>query len=321
MHPPHPGRNTSDDWFRASEAAGDFMGIRYGHIHTRANEPEWHVLSHCECDGIGGFARLLRAQGVALDPLPATQYPCPGVIGPLWRRWRDRARQPHLAIRPDWLPQPPTTQQTTENPAWHLFTKEETHQIIARCRDAKITVNSHLLHALDHTVRPEIRDPSLAIAWLIPVNLRGNLPCMEDDTRNHVSCVEVPIAAGDTPQAIQRRIRRHLDRGEHRANQLLLEIGRILKHHTKVKMIRKSRTKPAGNIGSFSNLGVWNAIHTPTTDDGWVFCPPVVSGQLLTAGCVTYNGRLGLATQGIPAAASSSERMTQWVRNICHTSH
>jgi len=81
-------------------------------------------------------------------------------------------------------------------------------------------------------------------------------------------------------------------------------------------VIRTSRAKPAGNIGSFSNLGVWNPEHPSSADDGWVFCPPVVSGQLLAAGCITFNGRLGLATHGLPAKVSPAERMAEWVRRI-----
>ena len=38
----------------------------------------------------------------------------------------------------------------------------------------------------------------------------------------------------------------------------------------------------------------------PGSGDGWLFCPPVVTGQLLGAGCVTFQGRLGLAIQGRP---------------------
>jgi len=222
---------------------------------------------------------------------------------------------PKRNIPEDWMPENPPTRPAPEHPAWHLFTREETHDILTRSRELKCTVNSLLLHGLDQTVRREIRRPNAAVPWLIPVNLRGDVR-YADDTQNHVSCVDVAVEIGDTPQEIHRRVRRQLGRGEHRANHLLLLLGGILGHRAKVRVIRQSRTRPAGNIGSFSNLGVWNPQGSQFADDGWVFCPPVVSGQLLAAGCVTFNGRLGIATHGIPAMVSPAERMAEWVRRI-----
>jgi len=313
--PSDPSRNITEDWFRASEAAGDFMGIRYGHVLREACEPEWRILSHCECDGIGGFARVLREKGFPIPRLPETPHSNRGVIGPLWRRWRDGANQAELATRPDWLPAHPPPKPWPDDVAWHLFTHAETTDILAHCREREVTVNSALLHTLDQTVRPEIRDPRMAIPWLIPVNLRHNLR-NAGVTRNHVSGIDVPVLADDTTAAIHRRVRHRLERGEHRANHLMLSLGVVLSHRTKVRLIRKSRTKPAGNIGSFSNLGVWDPAGPSGDGAGWVFCPPIVSGQLLAAGCVTFRGRLGLAIQGIPAAATSAQRMEEWVRRI-----
>lgn len=307
---PHPTRNVSEDWFRASEATGDFMGIRYGRI-SKSGEVEWFHVSHCECDGIGGFARLLREQGAEIPTLPETKHPCRGVLSPLWRLWRHREREENCAVRGDWLPLMPAEKNRSENAAWHLFTEEETQDIVGRSREQQCTVNSCLLHCLDQSVREEIRSPAKKIPWIIPVNLRGDVR-YGDDAQNHVSGVEVRIAPDDSAQAIHRQILQRLKRGEHRANYLLLNIGGILSHRAKVKFLRKDRAKPAGNIGAFSNLGVWDFDGNATDDDGWVFCPPIVTGQRLSAGCVTVQGRLGLATQGI----SAQERMARWVRLV-----
>lgn len=282
------------------------MGIRYGRV-SKSGQVRWFDVSHCECDGIGGFARLLREQGAEIAKLPETKHPCRSVIRPLWRRWLDREKGGVRAVRGDWLPSTPS-----ENVAWHLFTKDETREIIHRCRALGVTVNSGLLHCLDRTVRREIRAPRKKTTWLIPVNLRGDIR-HADDTRNHVSCVEVAIAADDSAQAIHRQTLRRLERGEHRANHLLLTLGGILSHRAKVGILTKGRAKPAGNIGSFSNLGVWNPGGETGDEDAWVFCPPVVGGQLLGAGCVTFHGRLGLATQGDSATQSATQRMDHWV--------
>ena len=303
-----PTLTASEAWFRASEAIGDLMGIRYGRISN--GEVEWHEVSHCECDGIGGFARLLRAHGAEIPSLPETKHPCRGIFIPLWRLLRNRDNN-DSAMRSDWLPASPTDKNTAEEIAWHLFTKDETQSILKNCRSQNVTVNSQLLHCLDQAIRTEIRSPEKKITWVVPVNLRSDIR-YADDTQNHVSCVEVNIAANDTPQSIQHQIHLRLKRGEHRANFLLLTIGGILSHQAKVNFLTKDRSKPAGNIGSFSNLGVWNFNEKISDSDGWIFCPPIVTGQRLGAGCVTFNGRLGIATQG----NSPTERMQRWVENI-----
>ena len=81
---------------------------------------------------------------------------------------------------------------------------------------------------------------------MVPVNLRGDVN-HADDTENHVSCVEVQIADGDSAAMIQQQIRRRLNRGEHRANHLLLNLGKFLSHGVKVRLLAKDRSKPADN--------------------------------------------------------------------------
>lgn len=284
-------KSVASRWFRASEAAGDFMGIRYGRLPGGVGEVEWSFVSHIDCDGIGGFARMLRERGVETGRLPVAKHPCRGVIAPLWNLWRDSRKVRECAMRDDWL----VLRGGGDAVAWHLFTLEETREMVARCRGMGVTVNSFLLKHLDEAVRPEIRRADARIRWLIPVNLRGDIQ-YNDDTANHVSGVEVSIAPDESAVVIQAQILRRLERGEHRANHLLLLAGGILSHAAKVRYLTVGRAKHAGNIGSFSNLGVWDV--NAATDDGWVFCPPVVTGQLLGAGCVTFQGRLGLAIQG-----------------------
>lgn len=290
------------------------MGIRYGRISN--GDVRWFNISHCECDGIGGFARLMREQGAEIQKLPETKHPCRGMILPLFRLLLKRDKSANTAMRSDWLPAIPTESNTVENIAWHLFTKDETQTILEKCRERNLTVNSYLLHCLDQSVRPEIHSPEKKITWVVPVNLRGDIR-YTDDTQNHVSCVEVKISPNDTTQNIHRQILERLERGEHRANFLLLTLGGILTHQAKVDFLTKDRAKITGNIGSFSNLGVWNLDTESNEEDGWIFCPPIVTGQRLSAGCVTFNGRLGIATQG----NSPNQRIQLWIENIGETIH
>lgn len=292
---------------------GDYMGIRYGRVPHGSDLAEWSFVSHCDCDGIGGFARLLRERGAVLPQLPEMKQHAGGVILPLWRLWRGNSEKQGCAERRDWSSSTPPSVGASDAVAWHLFTEEETNKIRVMCREKQVTVNSHLLKQLDQAIRLEIRRPALKIPWMVPVNLRGKIN-YADDTENHVSCVEVCIAADDTAETIHARIQRRLKDGEHRANHFLFMLGRFLSEGTKMKILAADRTKPAGNIGAFSNLGVWDSEKRIETNDSWLFCPPVVSGQLLGAGCVTFQNRLGLSIQGHAGPSCSREIATGWMK-------
>lgn len=273
------------------------MGIRYGRVTPNSDGVEWSFISNCECDGIGGFVRILREHGAEMPSLPQTKHPCQGMIAPLWELWRNRKSNPESAKRSDWAQARNSPPGPSSEVAWHLFSEKETKELLEKCRREGVTVNSFLLKQLDQAIRPDIQKPNAVIPWMIPVNLRGDLE-HRDETRNHVSYIEARIQRDDSAKTIQVQLQQRLKRGEHRANYLILGIGRFLSHETKVKIIQKDRAKPAGNIGVFSNLGVWDPEKTIDTRDSWLFCPPVVKGQLLGAGCVTFQGRLGLTIQG-----------------------
>ncbi len=295
------------------------MGIRYGRLSPGSNEVEWAFVSHCDCDGIGGLVRLLRERGEVIRSLPETRNPCRGVTGPLWRLLRTALTDEKCAGRADWARSETGGAEISKMLAWHLFTEEETRSIRERCRRDQVTVNSLLLKHLDQAIRPEIRSPQARISWMIPVNLRGDVR-HADDTENHVSCVEARIAADDSPEMIQQQIHRRLERGEHRANHLLFQAGRFLSHDAKVRYLKKDRSGAAGSIGAFSNLGVWDPKMALETRDSWLFCPPVVTGQLLGAGCVTFQNRLGLTIDGYSSAFSTpdlaEQRMSRWLNGI-----
>lgn len=305
-------KNVAAQWFRASEATGDFMGIRYGRKPAHSEVVEWTFVSHCDCDGIGGLARHLREDGAKLQTLPQTNYPNRKLIRPLWNRWRKRPFPGQIALREDWALSKQNETGPSKAVAWHRFSEEETEQIRRICRQEKISVNSLLLKQLDQTVRPDIKKPDAAIPWMIPVNLRGDIQ-HDDDTENHVSCIEPLVSANDSPGDIQRQIHDCLARGEHRLNYLLFSLGRFLSHTARVKVIEKTRSNPRGNIGAFSNLGAWDPEKVINTTDSWFFCPPVCKGQLLGAGCVTFQNRLSLTIQAHPSLSDQPEIANNWM--------
>jgi hypothetical protein len=295
------------------------MGIRYGRIPHGSGEVEWHHISHVECDGIGGFARLLRQRGAVLDQLPITKIPCRSVIRPIWILWRKSLQATRCARRSDWLDGQTTRTGPPEDVAWHVFSETETQDLLAACRIHRVTLNSLLLHHLDAAVRPELGLAEARLPWLIPVNLRTEVR-LPDDTVNQVSGIDVVIGPADNMHQVHQQILHRLAHGEHRANFLLMELGKLLSHEKKMRMLARSRAMPAGNIGSFSNLGSWDTHQEIDSRDSWLFCPPLVTGQRLAAGCVTFQNRLSLMMQahanhtGLPEL--TKVWMQRWIKRI-----
>jgi len=312
-------RNITAQWFRAAEENGDFIGIRYGRVAEGTCDVEWIYVSHCECDGIGGFTKILRERGEGMGELPAVRKSCVDVIAPLWRLWRSDWKKDDCSLRVDWGGASISSDGGEGDVAYHLFNEEETDDILERCRAMKVTVNSFLLSHLDTSVRPEIERSELANLWTVPVNLRGDVR-NAIDTDNHVSCVDVRAGFNDSVQELQNQILTRLENGEHRANYLLMKLGGFLSHSRKVRYFKKDRLKPNGSIGSFSNLGAWDAKKKMKTRDSWLFCPPVMTGQLIGAGCVTFQNRLGLSIQvhvGIEDSKAKAKRcMDRWVNRV-----
>jgi hypothetical protein len=305
-------QNAASQWFKAAEALGDFMGIRYGRVPHGSGEVEWFHVSHVECDGVGGFARLLRQHGAAIEPLPKAKKTCRSIIGPLWGFWRNSRRHPNNAKRGDWLQGRHPRQGVPDDLAWHLFSEQETHDILKAGRRRQVTLNSLLLSHLDASVRPELGLCEASLPWMIPINMRGD-GNVADDTSNQVSCVDVVIAPNDNVMEVHRQILKRLEDGEHRANFLLMKLGKLLTPERRMHYLARSFAKPEGNIGAFSNLGSWDPQKRIDSDDAWLFCPPLATGQRLAAGCVTFQNRLGLMLQAHRDSSGLPELTKRWM--------
>lgn len=306
-------------WFSAAEETGEFLGIRFGRVPGGAGEVEWLYVSHSECDGIGGFARLLRERGLDVGALPQTNHPHRRWVRPLWNFFCRKRQKEKRAVRADWVTTEKPESEASKAVAWKLFSEEETAEILQGCRKEGVTLNSFLLKHLDLAVRPEVSKKDAVITWMIPVNLRGDV-VHADDTENHVSSVEVDVSSDDAAAGIQRGIRERLEQGEHRAKHLLLCMGKHLGRRTKKWLLCKSWDEPMGSIGAFSNLGVWDAGKVLATDDAWLFCPPLSKVQMLGAGCVTFQNRLSLMVQGNPELTEedgvAEAWMDRWVASL-----
>lgn len=308
-------------WFHTLKSSGEYLGIRFGRIDPNTGSVDWNYKSHQDFDGIGAFAAILREQGVSIESLPTIALPTkfswisflrvlPQLLSPRkvlnWSEEVAATSAPH--------------EPTIESPkavAWHVFSKDETSEIIRISNGAGVTVNSLLLKHLDFAVRPSLDKPSESIPWMIPVNLRG-MVMQNTDTGNHSSYVAVKISPHDQVQDVHQSIYKKLQRDEHWASWKAYELTRSLSEPIKQNMIDTNRAMLQWNVGSFSNLGVWDAdceIEHEYCAAPWVFAPPVLKCQMIGAGCITVQGRLGIMLQTHPALTASQEVASAWVRS------
>ena len=306
-------------WFNACEDLGEYIGIRFGRVAPGASGPEWMFLRHIDFDGIGGFAELLRRRGAHLPRLPQIKHPAnpswlpfvqmlPTFLKPRQRvKWRTLEREP----LPDGTPQPPPAV------AWHIFDETSTTQIHRACRKNSFTINSFLLKHLTKAIRPFLEDESSVVPWMVPVNVRGKV-FRERDTANFTSYVGVKIRSYETVHDIHRNIYAALGRGEHWANWYAYKAGSLTTLGMKKFMINKDLAMSQWNLGSFSNLGNWDAEKTiaqPDCAGGWLFAPPVLRCQLVGAGCVTFQNRLSLTIQAHPDLTTNPSVPKAWLQN------
>lgn len=312
-------RDPIQPWFEALEAMGEYSGIRFGRVDETTGEVEWIDMSHKYYDGLGGFAKILRDRQCGIGSLP---------------------RIPHLVKESWWpfvkntavmlLPRKRLGIDTGENSsgdsldygsapkafAWHVFSEDETSLLRKASRVLQISVNSLLLRHLDRTIRSDIEDPSALVNWMVPVNLRGKVST-GDDTANHSSYLSVRLSASESPLEVHKQIYRKLRNGEHWANWKAYKLGRYCSEKLKIRIIKSDRGTARWNIGSFSNLGIWDS-HKEIGKEGckgpWLFAPPVLETVRIGAGCITFQNRLSLMIQAHPALTTDASVTKRWMR-------
>jgi hypothetical protein len=306
-------------WFIAAEQLGEYVGIRFGRLASGTSEPEWTFLRHIDFDGIGGFAELLRRRGATLDRLPQIKHPA----APSWLpfvRAMPKLLKPRRRVEWRRLESGPVVT-TGDGPppavAWHIFEEGSTSQIRRVCRKNRLTVNSFLLKHLTKAIRPFLEDESSVVPWMVPVNMRGKV-AGERDTANFTSYVSAKVRTYETVRDVHRNIYGALGRGEHWANWYAYKAARVSSLGLKRLLLKKGLAMSQWYLGSFSNLGDWDAEKTITQPDcrgGWLFSPPVLRCQLVGAGCVTFQNRLSLTIQAHPELTTNPAVPTAWLQN------
>jgi hypothetical protein len=312
------------DWFgmamRARAELGDSSLTRYGRVDARRRRIEWHAVDHAEADGVGGLARVLRRLGHRIAPLSGDHAPQPPWHR-RWGHWRDYWRHvQHAPIR--WRTAlADTGGGLSDDPAWVLFTRDETRRIEIAALRVGASVNSFLLATLNRVIAQELIEPATDYRWMIPVNLRGALS-LPDDTANHVSVLSLPARHDMTPREVQERLR-DLTRRQHDWGfyWTIRFIGRVFGYRGMLAVTRRmGRESDKGLIcGCLTNLGYWQASHPglpEDPEDGWIVVPLVSRNNPVAAGAVTWNGRLSIALDIHSALQVAPQRIhalfSQW---------
>jgi hypothetical protein len=306
-------------WFLSLQETGEFIGIRFGRIPPGATEPEWTFPPHTDVDGIGAFAQMLRRGGVPLPELPQIKHPAPPsrltLIKSLPKFLRPQRKLKWHRI--DGPAKPGNSRTPPEAVAWHVFDEVSSTAIRRLCRKGSITVNSYLLKHLSKAIRPSLEDQSATIPWMVPVNLRGKIN-RASDVENHTSYATVKVHPYDSVYDVHRKIYDALVSGDHWANWFGYDSSRILTAGMRRYLIRIEKCMSEWNIGSFSNLGVWdpeNEITHPDLTGTWLFAPPVLRCQPLGMGCVTFQNRIALVAQVHPELTTNPAVPRGWIQN------
>ncbi len=307
-------------WFRAGEELGECIGIRYGHLAQGSDEPEWLYYPHTEFDGIGAWAEILRSRGVQLQNLPQIKYyPAYSFLVSAFKHWPKYLlpRRP-LRLKPQDRSGPKVGVGSPPRAiAWHVFDAGTSYRLRQDSRLIGLTVNTLLLCCLTKAVRPLFVDESVAVPWMIPVNMRGGVNQYRD-TDNHTSYVALRIEPGVSSVEIHHRILLALSHGEHWGNWHAFKLGNCLTSLLRRAIVRRGMAMSQWNFGSFSNLGEWDAdglYQAPGVVGAWLFSPPALSTQLFAAGCVTFQGRLSITLQAHSDLTTSAETARGWVKS------
>jgi hypothetical protein len=306
-------RDHMSAWMSALKAVGVDTGILIGRLDQDQPEPFWYSLPHSDFDGIGAFVTLLREHGHRdLETPASTHTKIPSIADLL----RAAGRFTALAMRSGSSTlAAPTTTAEPRRVAWSVFGREQTTDLRTRAKQQHVSLNSLLLYTLDRACEPLLARHSRFSRWMIPINMRG-LTHGPRDTANHVTYVRIHVSPHTSLQSIHDQFRSHVEGSEHWWLWHCYRYGSFVGPAIMRFLARVDLRFGNPLIGTFSNLGNWNL----SGQSRWLFCPPVAKASPLGAGCVTYDGQLGIALQIEPhyenAGTLAEATMKKWIREI-----
>ncbi|HVK98700.1 MAG TPA: hypothetical protein VM553_02765 [Dongiaceae bacterium] len=292
--------------FDIMEEFGDDPDVCYALVNGADEPVRWHFLRHQDVDGMGLFLHAARVQGIKLE-VPKYSGVVPGTLQRVryaWRKFRTRTPQPV-----QWRTWSPTPDGRVEKHSamrlGRVLTAEQTQIILANAKRQQVTLNSFLLWALNAAVAQQLTVATTPRAWGNTINLRGAVPA-ESAEENQSSIITVVFDDADSPAQVHSTVRRLFDEGHHWGSwDFLSTICRFGPNLVR-KQIRRYYGSNNSQMGTFSNLGVWNW-DTASAAPYMYFCPPCTRTAPVAAAAGTLNGSLCLTLALHPFLCPGSE--------------
>jgi hypothetical protein len=290
-------------WFKlAEEIDGEYVGMRAGRPAANGNGVAWMFLPHYDYDGAGGLVHILREErsaDIAVPVLKGGDTPTKVALFAAFARFvtqKRRAAAPWQGLDASWRAPVGGTKCAGTNLATYSFDVERTKRLTESARAQGVSLNSFLLSAVARVSESEL-GPGPAM-WMIPVNMRGLVP-MRRDTGNYTSYLYIEIDRGARPGAVHEAIKRAMQRREHWATWIFLNLGRWVGERG-VRWIYADQMKRVDRricVGAFSNMGSWDGIGQ------WFVAPPVTYSCPLGIGVMTCDGSLSISIDTHPSIA------------------
>lgn len=280
--------------FDIMEEFGDDTDIPFAPVFSNDGPVQWQYIRHQDVDGMGMFYRAMRAQGVELE-LPQYVGPVPGRwqrVKGAWRKFKTRTPAPvQWKI---WQPSGDGRAVRHANPTRGLMLSEQqTRDVIARAKQHDVTLNSYLLWALNKVAAAALTRGDTERAWGNTINLRGFVPAASVSD-NQSSIITVVFRDSDGPAQLHRQIRQLYDQGAHWGSwDFLSTICRFGPGLVR-KQIRRYYGNNNSQMGTFSNLGVWNWKTPEGVAPCLFFAPPCTRAAPVAACAATTNGHMTL---------------------------
>lgn len=313
--------------FEIDDELGEFPYIAYGKLDKSSDKRIWYYLPHSRYDGIGGLVYLLQQHGYTIDNLPEIQENThPSILTKFLLFLRQfRADRLQLVIDPiKWKQYDASKalQGAMSSICWYIFDKKETESIILAAKSNQITVNTFLLWTLNEATKQTLLQSSTkenAATWLMPVNMRGLID-LGDPYANHSISVRVEIAADNSVKKLHDNINEIIRiKKNYWAYWWRVQLMKFIGVNGMKRLMIKNQLPIRNIFGAFSNLGIWPPIKENTKEEDWLFSPPAFSTYPITAGCMTWYGKLSLTLQIHPVIANKEITqgcLDEWIRQI-----
>jgi hypothetical protein len=290
--------------------AGEFWQLDTG---VRAHRAEYH---HKDLDGYGAICTLLAERNVKFVPPPPRPEKAPPSRLVRARALAAVLRQKLRLEGVSWIVRNESWKQGTRVTrracGGRVLTAEQTARVREAAKRTGVSVNSLLLHALNHAVTPLVARTSGRSRWGMPVNMRGPVR-VEPEMANTSSIVSVEIADGASAKEVHSVVSdlfaRKLDWGKWDQINLMMRLGERAARR-KVREYYGNTAHPA-RIGVFSNLGQWSA--ESAADEGFLVFGTTTAVDPVFATAVSWNGRLSIALNVHPSLTESSPVVDGWV--------